>query len=140
VAGEAAETLLIFDSGTELITGAKAPYQRHLAKGGGVEWVPAASGAVLSEPETEQLRALAMEVNDRYAPVLDESGRPRPWDIEFGFVAGELTLFQFRPLVERSSQNADAVLHRLSPGLASETPREMKVALHETASTGIAER
>ena len=27
---------------------------------------------------------------------------PRPWDIEFGFVDGELTLFQIRPLVEKA--------------------------------------
>ena len=60
--------------------------------------------------EIEQLRQLAAEVNMKYASVVDEAGVPRPWDIEFGFVDGELTLFQIRPLVEKTSRNADALL------------------------------
>ncbi len=115
VAGEAAETLVIRDDGTELVTEAKAPYRRRLAETGGVAWAAAPAGPVLTVAEVEELRALAGEVAKKYAPVLDENGRARPWDIEFGFVADELTLFQIRPLVERSTRSADAVIARLLP-------------------------
>jgi phosphoenolpyruvate synthase/pyruvate phosphate dikinase len=115
VAGEAAESIVILPDSVRLVSEAKAPYQRQLAGSGGVTWVPAASGRVLADNEIEQLRALAEEVVEKYVPVLNEAGKPRPWDIEFGFVDGELTLFQIRPLVEKSTQRAGYALHRLRP-------------------------
>jgi hypothetical protein len=72
----------------------------------------------LQADEIQQLRELAAEVNMKYASVVDDTGMPRPWDIEFGFVDGALTLFQIRPLVEKTSRNADALLNRLRPDLA----------------------
>ena len=110
---------------------AKSPYQRHLADGGGVEWVPAKSGAVLQAAEIQQLRELADEVNRKYVPVIDEAGQPRPWDIEFGFVDGQLTLFQIRPLVEKSGRNADALLQRLRPQTARPAAVSASVPLNE---------
>jgi hypothetical protein len=97
--------------------------------------VPASAGPVLQPAEIQQLRELAAEVNMKYASVSDESGAARPWDIEFGFVDGELTLFQIRPLVEKAGRNSDALLRRLRPDLApqaenfavrlDESPREV---------------
>ncbi len=78
-----------------------------------MEWLPAAAGRVLTKTDIEQLRGLAEEVDRKYEPVFDESGQKRPWDIEFGFVDGELTLFQIRPLVEKNTQRADAVMRKL---------------------------
>lgn len=114
VAGEAAETLVLRPNGaTQLVSEAKAPYQRRLGESGGVVWTPAPDGPVLTSAERVALRALAEEVNTRYGAVLDGDGRPRPWDIEFGFVDGELTLFQIRPLVERGQQRADRLAKQL---------------------------
>lgn len=115
VAGEAAETIVIRDESTEVISFAKAPYRRTLASGGGIEWLPAAAGAVLDDDEIGILRELVAEVTQKYAAVADDAGKPRPWDIEFGFVDGELTLFQIRPLVERNTRNADELLNYLRP-------------------------
>ncbi|MEZ5558109.1 MAG: PEP/pyruvate-binding domain-containing protein [Pseudomonadales bacterium] len=117
VAGEAAETLTLRPDGSErLISEAKAPFQRFLADSGGVRWRRARSGAVLTAADRQALRALAEEVRTRYAAVLDPDGRPLPWDIEFGFVDGELTLFQIRPLIERGQRRADrALLEALGP-------------------------
>ncbi|MDH5500663.1 MAG: hypothetical protein OEY72_06135 [Gammaproteobacteria bacterium] len=131
VAGEAAESIVILEDDTELIFEAKSAYQRNLSASGGVEMLPASAGAVLEAAEIQQLRALAAEVNMKYESVLDENGAPRPWDIEFGFVDGELTLFQIRPLVEKAGRNSDALLRRLRPGLAP-PPENVAVRLDES--------
>jgi len=115
VAGEAVESVLLRPDGSEiLLSEAKTAYQRALDPTGGVRWLPAPAGAVLGADDKRQLRALADEVATRYAPVFDERGHQRPWDIEFGFVAGELTLFQIRPLVERGPQLADRFVAALA--------------------------
>ncbi len=117
VDGEAAETLVLRPDGTVTLVGeAKAPYRRRLAPGGGVDWVPAPAGQVLTTDEREALRRLAAEVDEKLVPAKGADGRPLPWDIEFGFVAGELTLFQIRPLVERGQLKADRILEPLVAG------------------------
>ncbi|MGB5245985.1 MAG: PEP/pyruvate-binding domain-containing protein [Woeseia sp.] len=131
VAGEAAESIVILDESIELISDAKSPYQRNVTTTSGVGWLPADAGTVLQPAEIEQLRALAEEVNAKYEPALDENGVPRPWDIEFGFVEGELTLFQIRPLVEKASRNADALLRRLQPDAQQLLPEELDIALDQ---------
>jgi len=114
VAGEAAETLVLAAGGGEiLLSEAKTPYQRALNKRGGVDWLPAPEGPVLTSSDKAQLRQLAAEVQRKYSPVFDDEGKPRPWDIEFGFVDGELTLFQIRPLVEKGQARADRAVSLL---------------------------
>ncbi len=129
VAGEAAETTSIYANGAETISEAKSPYQRHLSRNGGVDMVPAPAGRVLSADEIEQLRELAIEVNAMYVPVVDDNGIQRPWDIEFGFVEGELTLFQIRPLVERGSGSADDLLRQLRPKTTTVVPGNTPVRI-----------
>ncbi|MDX1405105.1 MAG: PEP/pyruvate-binding domain-containing protein [Woeseiaceae bacterium] len=115
VAGEAAETIVIHADRIEVLSEAKSPFQRHIADKGGVVWLPANSGPVMASAEIDQLRSLAVEVAAKYTPVLDDNGQSRPWDIEFGFVDGELTLFQIRPLVERGSSAPDEVIRARRP-------------------------
>jgi hypothetical protein len=117
VGGESTETVVLHpDGGETLVSEAKAPYARRLASTGGLAIVPANDGAVLTGEDKLALRSLADTVTERYEPVLDASGRPRPWDIEYGFVSGELTLFQIRPLVERGPQLANRIVEALSFG------------------------
>jgi hypothetical protein len=66
-------------------------------------------------------------VQQRYAPVFDENGVARPWDIEFAFVAGELTLFQIRPLVERGQQLADRIVGLLVPRRQASPPESVEL-------------
>lgn len=130
VAGEAVESVLLRpDGGETLISEAKTAYQRQLDPSGGIRWIPAPSGAVLTDDDKRQLRELADEVDSRYAAVFDEEGRKRPWDIEFGFVGGELTLFQIRPLVERGPQLADRVVAALSPRETRSLPARVSLGL-----------
>lgn len=129
VAGESVETMVLHPDGTALRTSeAKTAYQRALDPAGGIRWVPAADGPVLTESDVDQLRALAAQVAERYEPVFDEQGRQRPWDIEFGFVDDELTLFQIRPLVERGAQLADRVVETLTERQPMEPPVMVSLA------------
>ncbi|MDX1561395.1 MAG: PEP/pyruvate-binding domain-containing protein, partial [Gammaproteobacteria bacterium] len=122
VAGESVETIVLRPDGQRtMVTEAKTAYQRNLDPAGGIRWVPAPDGPVLTPADERQLRELAEAVAERYEPVYDDQGRQRPWDIEFGFVDGELTLFQIRPLVERGAQAAD----RIVEALTERTPREL---------------
>ncbi len=131
VAGEAAETVVILPDRVEVLSEAKSPFQRRVVATGGVSWLPAAAGPVLTAAEIDQLRGLAIEVEKKYVPVLDDDGRPRPWDIEFGFVDGELTLFQIRPLVERGSSATDSVIRSLRPSTRHPVSELPPVALTE---------
>ncbi|ANO51574.1 PEP/pyruvate-binding domain-containing protein [Woeseia oceani] len=131
VAGEPAETTVIHKDSSEIYSEAKSAYRREILASGGVAWKPAPAGPVLRANEIDALRRLAVEVNEKYAAVFDDAGHPRPWDIEFGFVDGELTLFQIRPLVERGNRDADSILRQLLPDIASPGDRSASVALHE---------
>ncbi len=122
VAGEAAETVVLLADGSERLSSeAKTPYQRALPLSGGVHWLPAPAGPVLTGAEKQQLRRLVDEVKARLQPSLDSAGKAMPWDIEFGFVGGELTLFQIRPLVERGQVRADRVVKQLLPSQKRQT-------------------
>ncbi len=127
VSGETTETLILRpDGGEQLISEAKSPYRRALNPAGGVVWQPATDGAVLTSDEKNQLRALAEEVAVKAEPAVGPQGQTLPWDIEFGFVDGELTLFQIRPLIERGQARADRILSSL---LQSNIDRAISVDL-----------
>jgi len=122
VDGEVAETLVLHPDGTHtLLSEAEAPYRRHLRPEGGIDWLPAAAGAVLGSGERQALRRLAAEVRDRYRPVTGPDGRPLPWDIEFGFVGQKLMLFQIRPLVERGRTLAERLVSELGGGAGAKS-------------------
>jgi hypothetical protein len=131
VAGEAAESRVILPQSTRLVSEAKSAYRRKLSDSGGIEWLPASAGRVLQDDEIQQLRDLAQEVAGKYTPVLDENGLARPWDIEFGFVDGRLTLFQIRPLVEKGAQRAARGLLKLRPSLVYADP-DTQVDMRQT--------
>lgn len=127
VAGETTETLVLSpDGGEQLISEAKSPYRRSLNAEGGVAWRSAADGPVLTAAEKNRLRALAEEVERKATPAVGAQGKNLPWDIEFGFVDGALTLFQIRPLIDRGQAKADRLLSTLLP---SAIDREAKVEL-----------
>jgi hypothetical protein len=100
VDGTPAETLLWSSQGVELINLFKSPRRLMLKPEGGSEVVPSTGQEyVLSEQELEKLVAAAGKINKAFKPALDQSGKPRPWDIEFGFAKGQLWLFQCRPFI-----------------------------------------
>ncbi len=111
VDGTSAETLLWSPQGIELQALFKSPWRRILTSGGGSA-VVASTGKeyVLEDAELDRLITMATTMREKLEPVLDGSGQPRPWDIEFGFAKGRLWLFQVRPFVGNETlQNIPAI-------------------------------
>ena len=100
VDGTSAETLLWSPQGVELISLFKSPWRNQLQPGGGSAIVPASgSDTVLAPAELQEITAAGRKISEAFEPVKDPAGRPRPWDIEFGFAKGKLWLFQCRPFL-----------------------------------------
>jgi len=114
VDGQAAESLRIDtrDGTVRVLATATAPWRRRPAAGGGIEILPA-SGAdsVLTPAEIERLiRFAKTELPARFPPITDDAGNPAAADVEFGFLEGELRLFQIRPFLESRSARGNTRL------------------------------
>ncbi|HXJ37294.1 MAG TPA: PEP/pyruvate-binding domain-containing protein, partial [Candidatus Eisenbacteria bacterium] len=100
VDGTSAETLLWSPEGVELVTMFKSPWKNQLLPTGGSTIVPSSGKEFVLEPdELKQIVGAGQKITAELAPVKDPAGKPRPWDIEFGFKAGKLWLFQCRPFL-----------------------------------------
>jgi hypothetical protein len=99
---------------------ATAPYRHQLNPSGGIEEIPV-SGAdhVLEESEIAQLIKFAKELPQRFPKILDDEGEAAPADVEFGFLNGELQLFQIRPVVESEQAKGNAYLISLDRDMDS---------------------
>jgi phosphoenolpyruvate synthase/pyruvate phosphate dikinase len=116
VDGTSAETLLWSQNGVELLTLYKSAWKNALLPGGGRRVVPSSGkDEVLSPAEVAELVAAGKAIDQKLAPALDAHGRPRPWDIEFGFSGGKLWLFQSRPFIGNESVKNVPVLAALDP-------------------------
>ena len=111
VDGQAAESLRIdLNSGeVRVMATATAPWRRVTNPDEGILKL-AASGLddVLQPAEIAILRQFARDLPERFPPITDDQGEPAPADVEFGFLHGQLHLFQLRPFLDsraaRSSQ------------------------------------
>jgi hypothetical protein len=76
---------------------------------GGVDELPVSGDeSVLKPDEIRQLIQLAKDLPQRFPAITDDQGKPAPADIEFGFLNGELQLFQIRPFLEsRNTRGSD---------------------------------
>lgn len=111
VDGGVSESLLLQANGAvRLLAQARSAYRKLALPTGGFQEIPTSgSDWVLSDAEVGQLRKLASDVKARF-PVQDPSAAGLPWDIECGFEAGQLRLFQIRPLVRyREAQILEAL-------------------------------
>jgi hypothetical protein len=115
VAGQAAEELRV-DLRTgrvRLMASASAPYRSALQPGGGLQRLPASGGArILTDKELQRLIVFARALPDQYPGVRAGSDRVT-MDVEFGFVAGRLALFQIRPFAQNKGAQRNAFLLRL---------------------------
>jgi hypothetical protein len=100
VDGTPAETLLWSPDGVELQRVFRSPWRKMLKAGGGSEVLPSTGKDHVLEPnELAALVAAAKKIEKELDPATEVSGKPRPWDIEFGFADGKLWLFQVRPFI-----------------------------------------
>lgn len=128
VDGTSAETLIWSPKGTEIVTLFKSPWKNQLDAHGGSNVVPASgSDTVLAPDELKQIMDAGQEITKKFTPVLNASGQPKPWDIEFGFKQHKLWLFQCRPFLGNDDVKNVPALAALDS--ASTSTRAAKLSL-----------
>lgn len=119
VDGQLAESLRVhMPSGrVRLLAQATAPSRRMLQPQGGVTPVPVSGeDRVLTEAEIAKLIDLAQVLPSRFPDLKDAEGNAAPADVEFGFLSGQLLLFQIRPFVENTGTHRSDLLRALDSG------------------------
>ncbi|MSR15254.1 MAG: hypothetical protein EXR86_11950 [Gammaproteobacteria bacterium] len=97
-----------------LLAQATAPLRRQIAKTGGIVNLPTTGGdEVLTSAEAALLVDLARGLPQKFPAIADAQGNPAPADIEFGFLNGELRLFQIRPFLDNANARSTAYLHSM---------------------------
>jgi hypothetical protein len=109
----------------QLLAEASAATRRVLGAGGGLEKQPVSSQPVLEPAEIAQLWQLGRQLPERF-PQHDEAGQIVPADVEFGFVAGRLALFQIRPYLQSRAARRDRFLLELDAPLRARSGRMVK--------------
>lgn len=126
VDGTSAETLLWSPQGIELVTLFKSPWKNQLLPGGGSAIVSSTGRDTVLEPdELKQIVAAGQKISATFEPALDPVRKPRPWDIEFGFKAGMLWLFQCRPFLGNDALNNIPALASLEAHSANTLDKNM---------------
>jgi hypothetical protein len=103
VDGQAAESLRIPLDGSrvQVLATATAPWRRTPNPEGGLYFLPASgSDTVLQPDEIKKLIEFSVNLPKVFPAIVDDEGAPAPADVEFGFLNGELRLFQIRPFLE----------------------------------------
>ncbi|MBW1742400.1 MAG: hypothetical protein JRJ47_03080 [Deltaproteobacteria bacterium] len=121
VDGQAAESLRINTQTGEVrrLAPATATWRKVVEPTGGVtRKLVTGAPQVLDPKEIDQLIKLAGDLPTRFPAVLDAAGKPAPADIEFGFLKGELKLFQIRPFLESGWARQNAYLTGLDKDMA----------------------
>jgi hypothetical protein len=120
VDGQSAESLRVNtrDGSVRLLATATAPWRREPSPKGGVLKLRASgSDTVLQPDEIKQLITFAGELPDKFPPITDDKGNRAPADIEFGFLDGELHLFQLRPFLQSGKAQGNAYLINMDKAL-----------------------
>jgi hypothetical protein len=98
---------------------ATAPWRRVPDAAGGLQFLPTSgSNTVLQPAEIDRLIEFAKGLPEKFPPITDDEGNPAPADVEFGFVAGKLQLFQLRPFLESKMARGIGYLHQMEARLA----------------------
>ena len=124
VDGQAAESLRVnLKTGeVKLLAQATATIRRAVDTEGGVKKLPVSgTDEVLQPDEIKQLIRFARELPRRFPSITDAQGNPAPADVEFGFLNGELKLFQIRPFLESQQARSSAYLKSLDSQLKDMT-------------------
>lgn len=116
VDGQAAESLRIDrNSGAvTVLATATAPWRRLPDAAGGLRLEPVSGDdAVLKPDEIRSLLAFVDSLPERFPPITDDLGNPAPADIEFGFIDGQLQLFQLRPFLQSRAASGNEYLEQM---------------------------
>ncbi len=116
VDGQAAESLRIPLDGSpvRVLATATAPWRRVLNPQGGLTYLPASgSDSVLQPAEVDQIIDFAQHLPDKFPAITDDEGNSAPADVEFGFLNGDLILFQLRPFLESKMARGISYLQQM---------------------------
>jgi len=128
VDGQAAESLRIpLDGGdVRVLATATAPWRRVPNPKGGLTLLPSSgSDTVLQPAEIERVIDFARHLPEKFPAITDDEGNPAPADVEFGFVDGELRLFQLRPFLESKMARSIGYLQQMDVRLKDTTGVEV---------------
>ena len=123
VDGQAAESLRVnLENGdVRVLATATAPWRRTTNPDGGILKLPASgSDTVLQPAEIRVLRQFAADLPERFPPIVDEAGESAPADVEFGFLHGQLHLFQLRPFLDSKAARTSQYLQDMDSAGMSE--------------------
>jgi hypothetical protein len=120
VDGQAAESLRIPLDGSrvQVLATATAPWRRMPNPAGGLYYLPSSgSDTVLQPGEIRQLMDFSIQLPSTFPPITDAEGKPAPADVEFGFINGELRLFQIRPFLDSKQARGISYLQQMESRL-----------------------
>jgi len=132
VDGQAAESLRIPLDGSpvRVLATASAPFKRVPNPQGGLTYLPASgSDTVLQATEIDQVIGFAQHLPDKFPAIMDDEGNPAPADVEFGFVNGDLILFQLRPFLDSKMARGIGYLQQMDAQL--ENTASIRVNMNE---------
>jgi hypothetical protein len=130
VDGQAAESLRIDqrNGSVRLLASATAVWRRVPTEQGGVAKLPVSGSETVLQPnEIKQLITLVQELPTRFPTLTDAQGNPAPADIEFGFLAAKLRLFQIRPFLESRQARGNAYLIDMDRALKGNMHRSVNM-------------
>ena len=73
--------------------------------------------SVLQEAEIAQVIDFAQHLPDKFPAITDDEGHPAPADVEFGFLNGDLRLFQLRPFLDSKMAKGIGYLQQMDARL-----------------------
>lgn len=120
VDGQSAESLRINlnDASVRVLATATAATQRQpSAKGGLLELPVSGADSILQPDEIKQLIIFVKELPEKFPSIVNDAGKPAPADVEFGFVDGQLKLFQIRPFLDSHSAQGNSYLANMDKAL-----------------------
>jgi hypothetical protein len=120
VDGQAAESLRIplDGSAVQVLATATAPWRRVPDPKGGLTMLPSSgSDTVLQPSEIDQVIDFTRHLPDKFPAITDDEGNSAPADVEFGFVDGDLRLFQLRPFLDSKMAKGISYLQQMDAQL-----------------------
>jgi hypothetical protein len=136
VDGQAAESLRIALNGSsvQVLATATAPWRRVPDPDGGLTFLPSSgSDTVLQPLEITQIIDFAQHLPDKFPAITDDEGNSAPADVEFGFVQGDLRLFQLRPFLDSKMAKGIGYLQHMDIQLKNTS--SIKVNMNEVPET-----
>ncbi len=121
VDGQAAESLRIALDGSyvRVLATTTAPLRRVPDPSGDLQFLPSSgSDTVLQPGEITQLIEFASGLPQKFPAITDDEGNSAPADVEFGFLNGDLRLFQLRPFLESKMARGIGYLNDMEARLA----------------------